>query len=130
MDDEVLARLASLIGVMDAGIDEGLLDPVTVDRDRRLVGVLLDDREQIAEQPLLDRRELGALDRRLRRARLLDPIYLDPRWRDQRGLTGVRAVARVARGRLRRAAVQPFARGFALLLRNRRPSSCRFAYTL
>ena len=56
MDDEVLARLAPLVGVVHAGVDERLLDAVAVDRDRGLVGVLLDDREQVAEQPPLGRR--------------------------------------------------------------------------
>ncbi len=64
MDDEVLARLAALVGVMDAGEQEGLHDAVAVDRQRRLVGVLLDDREQVAEQPALGRRHLRGIERR------------------------------------------------------------------
>jgi hypothetical protein len=62
VDDEVLAGLASLVGVVDARVDERFLDAVAVDRDGRLVGVLLDDREQVAEQPPLGRRQLDALD--------------------------------------------------------------------
>jgi hypothetical protein len=50
-----------------AGVDERLLNPVTVDRKRRLVGVLLDDREQVTEQFALERRQLGAVDERSRR---------------------------------------------------------------
>jgi hypothetical protein len=103
VDDELLARLAALVGVVHAGVDERLLDPCAVDRDDRLVGVLLDDREQVAEQPLLDRGQLAAIDRLLGGLgdRLLDAVDLDPLRRDQ-GL------------------------GFAFSLRNRRPSSYRF----
>ena len=54
MHDEVLAGLAALVGVVLAGEDERRLDPVALDRDRRLVGVLLDDREEIGEQPALE----------------------------------------------------------------------------
>jgi hypothetical protein len=50
-----------------AGVDERLLDPVPVDRERRVVGVLLDDREQVTEQLALERRQLGAVDERSRR---------------------------------------------------------------
>jgi hypothetical protein len=66
VDDEVLARLAALVGVVLAGEEEGVLDAVAVDDDGRLVGVLLDDREQVAEQPPLGLGELGAGDRRVR----------------------------------------------------------------
>jgi hypothetical protein len=34
---------------MQAGVHERLLDAVPVDRDRRLVRVLLDDREEVAK---------------------------------------------------------------------------------
>ena len=51
--DEVLAGLAPLIGVVLAGEEEGVLDALAVDLDGRVVGVLLDDREQVAEQPAL-----------------------------------------------------------------------------
>jgi hypothetical protein len=50
-----------------AGVDERLLDPLPVDRERRVVGVLLDDREQVTEQLALERRQLGAVDERSRR---------------------------------------------------------------
>ena len=63
VDDEVLARLAPLVGVVLAGEDERLLDARAVDLDRRVGRVLLDDREEVAEQPALERREIGALDR-------------------------------------------------------------------
>ena len=63
VDDELLAGEAALVGVMAAGVGERGLDPLAVDRNRRLVGVLLDDGEQVAEQPLLGRRQIGALDR-------------------------------------------------------------------
>jgi hypothetical protein len=53
--------------VVHAGIDEGLLNPITVDRERRVVGVLLDDREQVTQQLALERRQLSAVDERPRR---------------------------------------------------------------
>jgi hypothetical protein len=59
MGDEVLARLAALIGVVLAGEHEGVEHPVAVDDGRGLVGVLLDDREQICEQLALGLGELG-----------------------------------------------------------------------
>jgi hypothetical protein len=65
MHDEVLAGLTTLIGVVHAGVYERLLDPAAVNRGGGLVRVLLDDREQIAEQPALLRRELGPLDIRV-----------------------------------------------------------------
>jgi hypothetical protein len=102
--------------VVDAGVDERFLDPCAVDRDDRLVGVLLDDREQVAEQAALDRRQLGAVDGLLG-GRAVEAVDLDP----GRGDQGVRS----ARPRLRRGAIQPLDLGFALLLRNRRPSSYR-----
>jgi hypothetical protein len=49
--DEVLAGAAALVGVVLAGEHECLRDALAVDRDQRVVGVLLDDREQVAEQP-------------------------------------------------------------------------------
>jgi hypothetical protein len=39
--------------MVHAGEDKRLLDPVAVDRGRGLLGVLLDDREQVPEQSLL-----------------------------------------------------------------------------
>jgi hypothetical protein len=61
--DEVLAGLAPLVGVVLAGEREGLDDPLAVDGLGDLVGVLLDDGEQVAQQLVLERRE-GA-ERRL-----------------------------------------------------------------
>jgi hypothetical protein len=114
-----------LVGVVHARVDERLLDAITFDRDGGLIRVLLDDREQVAEQPLLDRRQLGAVDRRLR-GRVLDAVDLDARRRDQRR-PAARAIARLraAVPGFRGLAVQPLGLGFGLLLRNRRPSSCR-----
>jgi hypothetical protein len=63
MDDELLAGEAPLVGVMVAGIGECGLDALAVDGERRLVGVLLDDGEQIAEQALLVGRQGPALRR-------------------------------------------------------------------
>jgi hypothetical protein len=62
VDDELLPRLAPLVGVVLAGEDEGVDHAAAVDPQRRLVGVLLDDREEIREQLPLQRREvLGRL---------------------------------------------------------------------
>jgi len=58
--DEVLAGAAPLVGVVLAGEDERRLDRVAVDRDRRLGGVLLDDREQVVEEAGLVGGEAGA----------------------------------------------------------------------
>jgi hypothetical protein len=63
MDDEVLAGLTTLVGVMLTGENEGLLHPVAVDLDDRVLGVLLDDREQVAEQLPLEVGQVGPLDR-------------------------------------------------------------------
>ena len=59
MDDEVLARLPALVGVVLAGEHERLHDAVAVDGLRDLVRVLLDDREEVRQQILLDLREVG-----------------------------------------------------------------------
>ena len=56
--DELLARAAALVGVVLAGEDEGLHDALAVDLLGDLVGVLLDDREQVGEQLALDGREV------------------------------------------------------------------------
>jgi hypothetical protein len=47
MDDEFLAGSPPLISVVDAGVDERFLDLGAVDRDRSLIGVLFNDREQV-----------------------------------------------------------------------------------
>jgi hypothetical protein len=57
--DEVLARLAALVGVVLAGEDERLDDALAVDGLGDLVGVLLDDREQVREELALDLGEVG-----------------------------------------------------------------------
>jgi len=102
VDDEVLAGLAPLIGVVRACVDERLLDAISVDRNCGLVGVLLDDREQVAEQPPLNRTQLRPLYRRLA-VRVLDPIDRRASGGDQRrSATGVGLLA-----------------GFLLLLSNR-----------
>jgi hypothetical protein len=140
MDDEVLARLAALIGVVHAGVDERLLDPSPIDLRRRVSRMLLDDGEDIRQQPVLDLGELRALNRGVNR-RALEPIYRRPRGGNQRrGRTtsvarpcvtiagpprsattgGVSAVG------LGAGAAQPLGRRFALL-RNRLPSSYRSA---
>jgi hypothetical protein len=116
MNDEVLPAATALVGVVHARIDERFLDALAIDSDSCLVGVLLDNREQVREQPLLGRGQLRARRRGARpagrRAALRNPI--DGRARpDQR---------RGSRGR-----PQPLlGRSFALL-RYRLPSSYRRA---
>jgi hypothetical protein len=55
MGDEVLARLAALVGVVLAGEQERLQDGLAVDLVGDLVGVLGDDREQVGQQFVLER---------------------------------------------------------------------------
>jgi hypothetical protein len=57
--DELLARLAALVGVVLAREHERLDDRVAVDGLRDLVGVLLDDREQVADELALEIGEVG-----------------------------------------------------------------------
>jgi hypothetical protein len=134
VDDEVLARLAPLVGVVLAGEDERVGDARTVDLDDRLLGVLEDDREEVGEQLLLGRGQL-AVDRSQRRR--IDgarrpgadaDVAVDFRRRDddrrRRVLSG--------RGRLRRRRAVAAALRFqaataraALLPRYCRPSSSR-----
>jgi hypothetical protein len=58
MDDEVLAGDAPLVGVVLAGERERVQDGAAVDRLGDLVGVLGDDREQVGEQLVLERRQV------------------------------------------------------------------------
>jgi hypothetical protein len=79
MGDEVLARLAALVGVTGARERERAGDRVAIDRRLAVARVLADDREQVAEQrALLGIEALGQLaDRGGDAVRLvLDP---DPR---------------------------------------------------
>jgi hypothetical protein len=66
MDDEVLARLAALVCVVLAGEEERVGHTIAIDLDDRLVGVLEDDREEVPEELLLDRRQLAAFRQRRR----------------------------------------------------------------
>jgi hypothetical protein len=60
MGDEVLARLAALVGVALAGEREGTLDRRPVDPVVAVDLVLADDREEVAQQgPFLGRQVLG-----------------------------------------------------------------------
>ena len=63
MDDEILARATPLVGMVDARVHECVLDLLAVDRYRALVRVLLDDREQVGEQPPLGAGQFGPSDR-------------------------------------------------------------------
>jgi hypothetical protein len=119
-----------------AGVDERIGHPFSVHRECTLVGVLLDDREEITQQPPLDLGQLGARNRL--GGRTLDPVNRRAGGWDDRQRTGRRAVTRrgsprtvagrgrAGGGRLRFSRVQPLGRGFALLWRNRRPSSYRW----
>jgi len=49
MGDELLAGAPPLVGVVLAGEQERFLDAPAVDFDERLLGVLLDDREEVRE---------------------------------------------------------------------------------
>jgi hypothetical protein len=60
MGDELLAGAPPLVGVVLAGEDERLLDARPVNLDERLVGVLLDDREEVREQAALALGQLGS----------------------------------------------------------------------
>jgi hypothetical protein len=127
MDDEILAGFAALVGVVHARVHERLLNALAVDRLGRVIGMLLDDREQVAEQPALDRGQLGALDR-LVSLRVLDAIDGRARGGDPRRATRATTIgaARAARAVLRPAAGYGLPRGFAPL-RYLRPSSYRVA---
>ena len=59
-------ELPALIGVVLAGKDERSLDRRPVDLDGGLVGALLDDGEEVAEQPPFGPGQIGADDRRMR----------------------------------------------------------------
>jgi hypothetical protein len=138
MGDEVLARHPALVAVVHAGVGERLLDARTVDRRRGVVGVLLDDREQVAEQPALRLGQLAGDRQRRGRRRGADrtvTVAIDRRdgvdrgavlVDDRRGARRAAAVLRGAVGGGRARPRQPFRGGFALL-RNRFPSSYRLA---
>jgi hypothetical protein len=123
--------------MVHARVAEGLLDAVTVDVHRRVVGVLLDDREQVAEQPLFGRRQVGALDR-FPSLGVLDAVDGRPRFDQGRGLARILsgalpvpggAVLAAARLAASTRTAQTLGSGFALF-RNRRPSSYLVMYAL
>jgi hypothetical protein len=92
MDDEVLARSPALIGVVLAGVDEGLFEPIAVHRDGGVVGVLLDDRKQVTQQALLGRGQVSVGGERLR-PDVIDLVDRRPGRRDQRRGASMRAVS-------------------------------------
>jgi hypothetical protein len=117
MDDEVLARDAALVGVVLAREHEGLRHAIAVDGLGDLVRVLLDDREQVGQQVLLEAREV---DRdRAARARVRSGV-VDGRVRGDRD----GAVRRAARDRELLVGAYAAA-AIGVLLRYRRPSSRR-----
>jgi hypothetical protein len=90
MDDEVLTGAPALVGVVHARVYERLLDPIAVDRRGPLVRVLLDDREQLGQEPPLVSGQLGALDLRVG-LRMLDAVDRTSRGNEQRGAVAVLA---------------------------------------
>jgi hypothetical protein len=119
--DEVLAGLAALVGVVLAGEQERAQDRVAVDRLGDLVRVLGDDREQVGQQLMLERRQVVG-DRQRAVVAVVG------------GVDGAVRGDRDRRGRLGRAArddgavpvlAQAAARLGLLLIRYRRPSSNR-----
>jgi len=99
-----------------AGEHERADDGVAVDRLRDLLGVLLDDREQVGEQVLLDPRQVPG-DRRARGG--VRRGVVDRRVRGDRD----RALDSAARDRRARVVAAYAAIAIGELLRNRRPSS-------
>jgi hypothetical protein len=84
--DEVLARLALLVGVALAGKREGALDRLAVDLLAAARGVLADDGEQVAEELALVGVEiLGDIVDRRRGAVRLAGANLDMAAADDRG---------------------------------------------
>ena len=101
MDDELLTRAAALVSVVLAGEDECRLNALTIDLNERVLAVLLDDREEIAQQaPLVLGQRVGggrqthgsltpderraaataALHRVYATCSLLGSRYLSPSW--------------------------------------------------
>jgi hypothetical protein len=84
VDDELLAGAPALVGVVLAREDERRLDAVAVDRDQGVLRMLLDDREEVAEQLALALGEDGDTRRGRRRDLLyaacgvFSPRYLRP----------------------------------------------------
>jgi hypothetical protein len=149
MGDVLLARQPTLIGVVVAGVDKRLLDPLAIDRGGGMVGVFLDDREQVAEQLLLglgqlrvvDGDRLGGVGQEIDRRPTIVLGGLRFRRRDRRDRRRRRGIRRDrlpglgvgAPGSARMSSLttaegrgQPLGGGFALL-RNRFPSSYRLA---
>jgi hypothetical protein len=83
--DELLAGAPALVGMVLAGEQERLLDPRAVDLDERLLGVLLDDREDVREQAALALGQLrgcrrGRVRDRRRLGAVLAGLYAACRW--------------------------------------------------
>jgi hypothetical protein len=123
MGDEVLARLAALVGVVLAGEQEGAQDRLAVDRVDDLVRVLGDDREEVGEQLVLERRQV-VRDRQRAVVAVLGAIDGPMRSNRDRGLDAVRRRA-VDQRALAIGAVQAAARLGLLLIRYCCPSSNR-----
>jgi hypothetical protein len=118
--DEVLARLAALVRMVLAREQERVQDRLAVDRLGDLVGVLGDDREQVGQQLVLERRQVVG-DRQRAVVAVLGPVDGAVRGDgDRRRVLGQRAIAVAVNG-----AVQAAARLGLLLVRYCRPSSNR-----
>jgi len=85
--DEVLAGLAALVGVMLAREQERLEHRLAVHLVGDLFGVLGDDREQVGQQLVLERRDVGGDRYRAVVAVLGDVDRLVRRDRDRPGFT-------------------------------------------
>jgi hypothetical protein len=118
--DEVLARLAPLVGVVLAREQERVQDGLAVDRLGDLVGVLGDDREQVREQLVLERRQVV---RDPQRAVVATRGAIDRPVRGDRDRRGVRARGRKVA--VDPGAVQAASRLGLLLFRYCDPSSNR-----
>jgi hypothetical protein len=119
--DEVLARLAALVGVVLAREQERVQDRLAVDRLGDLVRVLGDDREQVGQQLVLERRQVV---RNRERAVVAVQGAVDRAVRGDRDGRGVAARQRTV-GALTGAVQAAAARLGLLLLRYCRPSSNR-----
>jgi hypothetical protein len=131
VDDEVLAGDAALVGVVLTGEGEGAQDGAAVDRLDDFVGVLGDDREQVREQLVLERREVVG-DRQRAVVAVLGAIDGAVGGDGDRGVcVGLgRAAGDDGRPRVIApvavvSAVQAAASVISLLVRYRRPSSSR-----
>src|SRR5436190_7692937 len=121
---------------MNAGVDECFLDLIAIDRHRRLVGMLLDNRKQVPQESLLDRGKVRALDRIVILG-MAETIHPHASSRQDRRRRVARAILdRCGLRPARACLIAPADRsaqalgGWFALVRYRLPSSYRWVYTL